>query len=309
MSDFKLVMLSAMFENGGNTTHRFLDGHPELFVYPFESQLGTFLVNDYLVSLYPHRYRWPEFGLAGTPEGDYRAIIDEECKVRARVPHVSKFRHWRFDFSDDERRERYLDLVARMGGRSRANNVEAFFRSTFLAWRNRKASGREHVYVGYSPIVVLDTEKILEDFPNAHVVHVARNPWSAYADTRKRPVPQGLARYMHGWCLNQYFALMYERMFPGRVHVVRLEDTLANPMRTLGGLCEKIGVKPAKTLKRTTWNGQLLRTLYPWGTVRTPTPEANRKTALELSDSDRAEVRIRAKPFLEILKYDRFLKG
>ena len=37
----KVIMLSAMYENGGNTTHRMLDGHPGLFVYPFESQVGT----------------------------------------------------------------------------------------------------------------------------------------------------------------------------------------------------------------------------------------------------------------------------
>ena len=42
--DFRLLMLGAMYENGGNTTHRLLDGHPQLFVYPFESQLGTRLV-------------------------------------------------------------------------------------------------------------------------------------------------------------------------------------------------------------------------------------------------------------------------
>jgi len=39
--DFCLPMKGAMYENGGNTTHRLLDGHPELYVYPFESQLGT----------------------------------------------------------------------------------------------------------------------------------------------------------------------------------------------------------------------------------------------------------------------------
>ena len=27
---FKLIMMSAMYENGGNTTHRLLDGHPDL---------------------------------------------------------------------------------------------------------------------------------------------------------------------------------------------------------------------------------------------------------------------------------------
>ena len=46
--DFRLLMIGAMYENGGNTTHRFFDGHPELFVYPFESQLGTRWVHDHL---------------------------------------------------------------------------------------------------------------------------------------------------------------------------------------------------------------------------------------------------------------------
>jgi hypothetical protein len=27
-NDFRFVMIGAMYENGGNTTHRFLDGHP-----------------------------------------------------------------------------------------------------------------------------------------------------------------------------------------------------------------------------------------------------------------------------------------
>ena len=27
-NDFRLLMIGAMYENGGNTTHRFLDGHP-----------------------------------------------------------------------------------------------------------------------------------------------------------------------------------------------------------------------------------------------------------------------------------------
>src|SRR5262244_3579943 len=110
-SDFRLLMIGAMYENGGNTTHRLLDGHPQLFVYPFESQLGTRLVNDQLSSVYPVKYRWPVFDLDATPAQDYRAIIDEECKVRARTPHVSKFRHVQFDFSDEDRLRAYASLV------------------------------------------------------------------------------------------------------------------------------------------------------------------------------------------------------
>src|SRR4030095_9462475 len=85
-ADFRLLMIGAMYENGGNTTHRFLDGHPQLFVYPFESQLGTRWVTDSLSSTFPVKYRWPVFALHSTPAEDYHAIIDEECKVGARTP-------------------------------------------------------------------------------------------------------------------------------------------------------------------------------------------------------------------------------
>jgi hypothetical protein len=56
--EFRLLMLSAMYENGGNTVHRFLDGHPEMFVYPFESQLGTNFGHDHLTSMFSVKYRW-----------------------------------------------------------------------------------------------------------------------------------------------------------------------------------------------------------------------------------------------------------
>ncbi len=56
--------------------------------------------------MFPVKYRWPVFALDATPLGDCRAIIDEEGKIRARAPKVSKCRHMPLDFSDDDRRER-----------------------------------------------------------------------------------------------------------------------------------------------------------------------------------------------------------
>src|SRR5947209_8039443 len=224
-SDFRFLMIGAMYENGGNTTHRFLDGHPELFVYPFESQPGTKYVNDMLSSMFPLKYRWPVFPLDATPYQDYKAIIDEECKVRARTPHVSKFRHMPFDFSDDVRCALYQEYV-QATGRSRAQNMAAFFRATFDAWKDYHRTGREQVYVGYSPIITVDAEKILSDLPQAHLLHVVRNPWSAYADTKKRPVPLSLEHYALGWVLCQYYALLARDRFPDRVHIVRAEDVM-----------------------------------------------------------------------------------
>lgn len=300
-------MLGAMYENGGNTTHRFLDGHPQMFVYPFESQVGTRMVNDHLASMFPVKYRWPVFALDATPYQDYKAIIDEEGKVRSRTPNVSKFRHMPFDFSDDERCEIYQEYVLSTG-RSRANNVAAFFRATLDAWKDYRRTGEERVYVGYSPIVVIDADKILTEMPEAHFLHVVRNPWSAYADTKKRPVPLSLHHYMLGWTLNQYHALLIREQFPHRLHIVRAEDVMADPYRTLGELCESLGLERSESLRTPTWNGVELEEVYPWGTLRKVTPEANQATAAELSQREQDEIRAYAWQYLDTFDYQSFVK-
>ncbi len=304
--DFRLLMLSAMYENGGNTTHRFLDGHPELHVYPFESQIGTAHVRDGLSSMFPLKYRWPEFLLDATPAMDYHAIIDEEAKIRSRTPHVSKFRDERFEMDDDERREIYCALVERTA-RSRAANVEAFFRATHLAWKNERRSGEETMHVGYSPVIAVDTAKILADLPGAHVLHVVRNPWSAYADTKKRPLPLSLIDYMLRWNLHQHFALTSRAENPDRVHVVRVEDVMEDPAAVLGELLASLGLGGSETLARPSWNGQPLNEVYPWGTLRAVTPAANRATAAELTDEEIAAIGGLAWQYLEEFSYAEFM--
>jgi hypothetical protein len=305
-NDFQLLMLGAMYENGGNTTHRFLDGHPQMFVYPFESQIGTRMVMDHLASMYPVKYRWPVFALEATPEADYKAIIDEEIKVRVRTPHVSKFRHVPFDFSDDERCATYIRYVNETG-RSRANNVAAFFRASFDAWKDYMRTSEQRVYVGYSPIIGIDADKILTDMPQAHVLHIVRNPWSAFADTKKRPVPLSMQHYMLGWTMNQYCALYFHGKYPERFHILRIEDVMGNPHGTLGTFCQRLGLEAAPSLRKPTWNGMELDEVYPWGTLRTVTPEANRATAEELSDTERAEIRAYTWQYLDAFDYRNFI--
>jgi hypothetical protein len=306
MTDFRLLMIGAMYENGGNTTHRFLDGHPGLYVYPFESQIGTRLVNDHLTSLFPVKYRWPVFALDATPQQDYHAIIDEETNIRVRTPHVSKFRHVPFDLADADRQASFVRYVEQRG-RSRATTVAAFYVATFEAWKGFKRRGREQVYVGYSPIIGIDADKILADLPQAHVLHVVRNPWSAYADTKKRAVPLSLHHYMLGWTLNQYYALFFQACYPDRFHLVRAEDVIADSVGTLGRVLDALGLGPDEALKQPTWNGTALDEVYPWGTLRKVTPGQNRQTADELSASERDRIRDYAWQYLDVFDYKEFL--
>jgi hypothetical protein len=302
-NDFHFLMIGAMYENGGNVTHRHLDGHPELFVYPFESQLGTRYTSDPLTSTFPVKYRWPVFPLHATPGQDFDSIIDEETRVRARTPYVSKFRDHPFDLDDAARRRRYVELVGN-GPRTRGRNVECFFRATFDAWRDHASSGRERIYVGYSPIVTVDVEPILADLPGAHLLHVVRNPWSAYADTKKRPVPLALEHYLLGWTICQNAALAARELHPDRVHIVRLEDLLADPATALHGVLEPMGAAPDDAVTGVSWNGTPLTEVYPWGTIRQASQEANRRTAAELDADEHAAIARLAGPFLDALGYE-----
>ncbi|HET9578295.1 MAG TPA: sulfotransferase [Usitatibacter sp.] len=302
----KIVMLSAMYENGGNTTHRMLDGHPNLFVYPFESQVGTGAGNDFLSSYVPIRYRWPEFTTDVTPAQAYEMFWDEELKTLLRVPGRSKFRDCGLQMDE---KERIAAFVRACEGRlaNRATFVNAYFQSTFEAWKNVRRTGKEQCYVGYNPVQVFDTDKILADFPDGHVIHVVRNPYSGYADTSKRPFPLGIRRYAWTWNLCQHMALTYREKYPERFHLVRFEDLVANPRKTMQGLLARLGLPMADECLHPSFNGVKLEQVYPWGTIRIPTPEANLATANELSDAQKREIRAESQVMQRLLGYENFL--
>ena len=219
---------------------------------------------------------------------------------------MSKFRHMPFDFSDDDRRDLFVKYASE-AGRSRGNNVATFFRATFDAWKDYRHTNEEKFYVGYSPIIAVDADKILKDIPRAHVLHVVRNPWSAYADTKKRPVPLSLERYITAWVTTQHHALVFQKLWPNNIHIVRYEDVIADPKACLGNVCVEIGIGSSESLKTPTWNAKELEEVYPWGTIRRATVEANKATAQELSGDEIEAVRAWTDLYLDIFDYKNFL--
>ena len=307
MPKMSLIMISAMYENGGNTTHRILDGHPELLVYPFESQMGTGYNNDYLASYLPIRYRWSEFPMESTPEADYEAFWDEELKTYLRAPGRSKFRECGLKMDESKRRARFVELV-KQKGRTRRNIVESFFQSTFDAWENLNRSGRERFYVGYNPVQVLDAEKILADFPDGHMIHTVRNPYSGYADQFRRPFPPTLERYAHTWAYAQMLALTYREKYKGRFHIFRFEDLVSDRKSAVANLLQGLGLEFSEKCMVPSFNGVELEQVKPWGTIRTATPEENVATANELDAGQKQRIREIAAVTHKLMGYDRFLE-
>lgn len=293
---FNLILLSAWHEQFGNGLLRFLDGHPQCMPYPFESLLATPLSNNLLagpVHAVPQRYAYPEFPTDVTPREAYQMMQDGELKTYLRTPKVSKFKDCGL-VMDERAREaaftrwcaHFADHIHVTGPNARADYVEAFFRSTFEAWSNFAHTGQETHYVGYSPPILFDADKVFSDFPTSHMVHIVRNPWSGYADTKRRPFPMSLTKYCSIWSHVQLAALQYQVKYPGQFHVIRYEDLVADPMGTLNPVLVKVGLSPFSTPPVPSFNRAPLTTVYPWGTIRSATTEANLTTAMELSDAE-----------------------
>jgi hypothetical protein len=98
-------------------------------------------------------------------------------------------------------------------------------------------------------------------------------------------------------------ALRVRALYPERVHVVRIEDVMADPKSTLGAVCGALGLEASDTLACPTWNGRPLDEVSPWGTIRQPTLEANRAAADSLSNDERKAIALWASPYLDSFGY------
>lgn len=292
MGKFKFVMISAGFEHGGNVTHRHLDGHPDLLVYPFESQLGNRDFTDFLASVERVQYRYPQFPEGLTAGELYEQIMDEEMKTYLRKRNGSKFKDVDLELNEEDRKEAFIKLLGDKPYYRRKEIVEAFFRSTFMAWKNYYTTPREDMtYVGYSPAIGIDAERMIKDFPEIKIIHIIRNPFSAYRDTKRRPFPQPLSKYLITWNIYHSTVEMYAKMYPNNVRIFRYEDEVADKEKFMREIAEFIGVPYSETMLYPSWNGKEIQdNIAPWGTVLRSTQEYNASVIDELSDAEKKQI-------------------
>ena len=299
-------MISAWHEQFGNGMLRMMDGHPNLYAYPFESQISTPLSSNMLAGpnhWVPQRYSYPEFPSEVTSEGAYQLIWDQELKTYLRTPHLSKFKDCGIVMSEKKRIEEFIKQANMHPRLSRAVLIEAFYRSTFCAWENYPKSGSETHYVGYSPPIIFDTDKFFADFPEGSMVHVIRNPFSGYADTIKRPFPFSLVKYCQIWNVTQIHALVYKKKYNGRFHIVFAEDLFSEPENTMRTLLTEIKLPWHESVLSPSFAGKKMQQVFPWGTVKYPTSQANINTAAELTKTQHHEILTECSPILELLDY------
>ena len=293
MSDpFRLVLISAWNDSGGGFLHRLFDGHPECFVYPFELQLGTALLHDGFESWFRPKYRWPilpeDLG-AASPEQLFELFLDDEVKGCLRGRAASKFREFDLELSMEAWRTQF---AARLGAAPRTPErvVAAYVGGLFAAWRNRRGSGRERIYLGHCPTIVLDADRLLVDCPGARLIHVVRRPTSGFVDMRRRVPDVEVASYCRKWSLINMLGFYFAEKYPARMTTVRLDRLIEQQAAELGQLCAWLGLGYDAVLEGPTWNREPLAHLWPFGGVPVVSAAHERECEDSLSFEDRAVI-------------------
>ena len=293
MSDpFRLVLISAWNDSGGGFLHRLFDGHPECFVYPFELQLGTALLHDGFESWFRPKYRWPilpeDLG-AASPEQLFELFLDDEVKGCLRGRAASKFREFDLELSMEAWRTQF---AARLGAAPRTPErvIAAYVGGLFAAWRNRRGSGRERIYLGHCPTIVLDADRLLVDCPEARLIHVVRRPTSGFVDMRRRVPDMEVASYSRKWSLINMLGFYFAEKYPARMTTVRLDRLIEQQAAELGRLCAWLGLGYDAVLEGPTWNREPLAHLWPFGGVPVVSAAHERECEDSLSFEDRAVI-------------------
>ena len=293
MSDpFRLVLISAWNDSGGGFLHRLFDGHPECFVYPFELQLGTALLHDGFESWFRPKYRWPilpeDLG-AASPEQLFELFLDDEVKGCLRGRAASKFREFDLELSMEAWRTQF---AARLGAAPRTPErvIAAYVGGLFAAWRNRRGSGRERIYLGHCPTIVLDADRLLVDCPEARLIHVVRRPTSGFVDMRRRVPDVEVASYCRKWSLINMLGFYFAEKYPARMTTVRLDRLIEQQAAELGRLCAWLGLGYDAVLEGPTWNREPLAHLWPFGGVPVVSAAHERECEDSLSFEDRAVI-------------------
>ncbi len=289
MTRFPLVLISAWNDSGGGFLHRLFDGHPECFVWPFELQLGTGAETDGFADWFRAKYRWPQLAPDAPADALFDGFLDDEVKSYLRDRAASK--HGAVDLRLSLAAWRRA-FAARLPAppRTAEQVIAAYVDGLFAAWTNRRASGRERVYLGHCPTLVVDADRVLADLPAARLLHVVRRPTTGFVDFRRRVPDMDVVVYCRKWTLVNALGFAFARKHPARVRLVRFADLVAARAATTRALCDWLGLAWDPALERPTWNGAPLAGMGPFGGVPVVSAEHERACEAALDPADRAVI-------------------
>ena len=181
-------------------------------------------------------------------------IYSGEFQKRSRWREVSPY--WRWLTAHVEAEEMTRRLIALPPADRTERGLFGAFLRVYADTRGRPIMGEK------TPAHLAYVDTLLEWFPNGRVVHMIRDPRAVYVSDLRRLMTK--RRPPYSWLIRIPFALSavllvqvtwtwasaarrdrhLSRRYPGRYRLVRFEDVVTEPDKTLPALFEFLGVAP-----------------------------------------------------------------
>lgn len=219
------VFILGAHKSGTSLLRGLLDGHPDLFVIPFEThifQLGGFWVD------YPPRREHPSNLRMEEIKARYRKFLVEmnnefnsmaDSDMRGRIDLDA------FNEAFNERSESFRELV------------EEYFEAIHQSVNNQKLSSKIRV-VEKSVEHAEYAQELKLLFPGSKFIHIVRNPYSNLVSFRRYLSRRGsgypfLYKALSAMKGNYYYLYKNRFLFPNDYFVARYEDVLTESESTM----------------------------------------------------------------------------
>lgn len=267
----RLIQISAWNDSGGGFLHRLFDGHPQLNVWPFELLLGsdTGRIDRLSPDWFHGRFRWPrlQYLLAlGEAEAAFDAISDLELKAVLRDRTNAKHRDFPVFVSLDDWKAETVGAWARGDDRSQASFLQSYL-SSFLRLRGQNPDVKP--LLGHCPVVIIDSDELFADFPDARIIHIVRDPAAGFNDMRARHPTLDPQIYVEKWTLTNTAAILAAAKHPDQVRIIHFTALLVDRAAAMRSLTDFLGLDFDPTLLTPTWDGRTLQEdqMGPFGGV------------------------------------------
>jgi len=244
------IFLLGAHKCGTSLLRSLFDGHPDLFVIPFEAHFFPNLghwVHYPFRKRFPQKYSWETFR---------RNIIRwvEHCNSSTDPLADSVCTNL---FSIEEFRATLPKNIE-----TQKESIEAYVKSIYRSLKGLNMTDD----LRFLEKSVENAEFALElrsMFPDCTFIHIVRNPYSAFVSNRKyktgpkRRFP--FIKNIHGALVNSTYFLYKNRNLLPDYQIVRYEDLVTAPEKTMKQICEKIRLPFVQNLLEPTFLGQ------PWG--------------------------------------------
>jgi hypothetical protein len=290
-----LLLISQVQRSGGTLLSQLLDGHPQLFVHPFELKWTE------------PKWGWPLLEDA-SPLATLRALDEDWLGAQAPRGFYTKGREHnperaldsgRQPFLFDRRLQLDIFLAAAPSApqHSRRATFDAYFTAFFNAWLDYTGlvAPRKRWVAAFVPRLAQTPGSLdgyFSDYPDGLLVSSVRDPvgWLASARRHGMADPAGLEATLGLWLDSTRAAMDAKDRFPGKVHLLLFEDLVTNVDAAMKRLCDAAGIEFDPILLSPTFNGRAMASnssFVPADFVDDQVPERSRSN---LTDEEQSAV-------------------